>query len=172
VIHLSQRGVLLLIFAVLLGVAAVVVEFAMIRHESEWLGEKLEDEGGRQRDNRITFADNELDLVASVVYAEARAEPYAGQVAVAAVVFNRVQHPGFPSTVPGVIYEPGAFTAVRDGQINLKPDGTAYRAVRAAVNGVDPSGGALYYFNPSRATDPWIRSRQRLTTIGNHVFAL
>ena len=111
-------------------------------------------------------------LLAKLVYGEARGEPYAGQVAVAAVVLNRVASPKFPDTIAGVIYQAGAFTCVSDGQINLAPDDDAVRAARDAMNGWDPSGGAIYYYNPSTATSGWIWSRPVIAVIGRHRFAL
>lgn len=111
-----------------------------------------------------------LNLLARAVYGEARGEPYEGMVAVAAVILNRVRSSNFPSTVAGVIYQPGAFTAVDDGQINLEPNQTAYRAAQDALNGWDPSGGALYYFNPNTATNKWIWSRPLTVVIGKHRF--
>ena len=113
---------------------------------------------------------SELNLLARVVYGEARGEPYAGQVAVAAVVLNRVRSSSFPNTISGVVYQSGAFTAVSDGQINLTPNTTAYNAARDALNGWDPSGGAIYYFNPNTATNAWIWSRPHIVTIGKHRF--
>ena len=111
-----------------------------------------------------------LNLLARLVYGEARGEPYTGQVAVAAVVLNRVKSSSFPNTVAGVVYQSGAFTAVSDGQINLTPKSTAYKAAQDALNGWDPSYGAIYYFNPSTATNSWIWSRPHLVTIGKHRF--
>lgn len=111
-----------------------------------------------------------LDLLAHLVYGEARGEPYNGMVAVAAVALNRVDSANFPSSVAGVIYQKGAFTAVDDGQINLTPNQTAYSAARDALNGWDPSGGALYYFNPNTATNKWIWSRPVTVVIGKHRF--
>ena len=113
-----------------------------------------------------------LDLLARCVYAEARGEPYTGQVAIAAVVLNRVESPSFPNTISGVIYQKGAFTCVSDGQINLTPNQTAYNAARDALNGWDPTNGCIYYYNPATATSSWIWSRQTVVTIGNHVFCL
>lgn len=115
---------------------------------------------------------NDLNLLARCVYAEARGEPYTGQVAVAAVVLNRVKSASFPNTIAGVIYQPYAFTAVDDGQINLTPNSTAYKAAQDALNGWDPTYGCLYYYNPATATSSWIWSRQTVVTIGKHVFAL
>lgn len=113
---------------------------------------------------------NSLDLLARVISAEARGEPYSGQVAVGAVILNRVEHPSFPNTIAGVVYQPGAFTCMVDGQINEPVAESAYRAARDALNGVDPSGGAIYYFNPDTATSAWIWSRPLITVIGKHRF--
>ena len=111
-----------------------------------------------------------VNLLARLVYGEARGEPYTGQVAVGAVVMNRVKSSSFPNTISGVIYQSGAFDAVRDGQINLSPDSTAIKAAQDAINGWDPSYGAIYYFNPSTATNKWIWSRPMTVTIGRHRF--
>ena len=111
-----------------------------------------------------------LDLLARVISAEARGEPYSGQVAVGAVILNRVEHPSFPNTVAGVVYQPGAFTCMVDGQIDQPVADSAYRAARDALNGADPSGGAIYYFNPSTATSGWIWSRPLIKVIGKHRF--
>lgn len=119
-----------------------------------------------------TQSSSDLNLLAKCVYAEARGEPYSGQVAVAAVVLNRVKSASFPNTIAGVIYQPYAFTAVNDGQINLTPNSTAYKAAQDALNGWDPTYGCLYYYNPSTATSSWIWSRQTVVTIGKHVFAI
>ncbi len=113
---------------------------------------------------------SDLNLLAHLVYAEARGEPYAGQVAVAAVVLNRVKSSSFPNSVAGVIYQPGAFDVVSDGQINYAPNNTAINAARDALNGWDPTYGCIYYFNPNTATSSWIWSRPYVTTIGNHRF--
>lgn len=113
---------------------------------------------------------NNLNLLARVVYGEARGEPYTGQVAVAAVVLNRVKSSSFPNSISGVVYQSGAFDAVRDGQINLTPNSTAKKAAQDALNGWDPSYGAIYYFNPSTATNKWIWSRPMTVTIGRHRF--
>ena len=118
-----------------------------------------------------SLTSTELNLLARCVYSEARGEPYAGQVAVAAVVLNRVRSSSFPNTISGVIYQRGAFTAVSDGQINLKPNQTAYNAARDALNGWDPTGGCLYYYNPATATSKWIWSLKVEIKIGKHAFA-
>lgn len=111
-----------------------------------------------------------LNLLARVIYGESRGEPYTGQVAVGAVVMNRVKSSSFPNTISGVVYQSGAFDAVKDGQINLTPDSTAKKAAQDALNGWDPSYGAIYYFNPSTATNKWIWSRPKTITIGKHRF--
>ncbi len=120
--------------------------------------------------NSVTSSD--LYLLAKCVHAEARGEPYVGQVAVAAVILNRVKDAAFPNTISGVIYQPWAFTAVNDGQINLEPNSTAYQAAQDALNGWDPTYGCLYYYNPVTATSKWIFTRQTVVTIGKHVFAI
>lgn len=121
---------------------------------------------------RVYAATSDLQLMARAVNGEARGEPYTGQVAVAAVILNRVKHSSFPNTIAGVIYQPGAFTAVSDGQINapISDDSTVYKACRDAMNGWDPSGGAIYYFNPDTATSSWIWSRELIVQIGKHRF--
>ena len=113
---------------------------------------------------------NDVNLLARVIYGEARGEPYTGQVAVGAVIMNRVKHNSFPNTLASVIYQSGAFDAVADGQVNLSPDSTAKKAAQDAINGWDPSYGAIYYFNPSTATNKWIWSRPLTVVIGKHRF--
>ena len=115
---------------------------------------------------------SEVYLLAKTIYAEGRGEPYVGQVAIGAVVMNRVRSASFPNTISGVVYQKGAFTAVDDGQINLTPNETAMKAARDALNGWDPTGGALYYYNPAVATSSWIFDRQTVTVIGKHIFAI
>lgn len=112
----------------------------------------------------------DLYLLARCVYGEARGEPYKGQVAVAAVILNRTKNSGFPSSIAGVIYQPGAFSVVADGQINLTPDETALRAARDAMNGWDPTGGCLYYYNPDKTSNEWMLARPVALRIGDHVF--
>ena len=114
--------------------------------------------------------ESSVELLARVISAEARGEPYSGQVAVGAVILNRVEHPSFPNTIAGVVYQPGAFTCMVDGQIDQPVADSAYRAARDALNGADPSGGAIYYFNPDTATSAWIWSRPAIKTIGSHRF--
>ncbi|TDG00255.1 spore cortex-lytic enzyme [Paenibacillus piri] len=114
----------------------------------------------------------ELDIMARAIYSEARGESYEGQVAVGAVIMNRIQSDKFPNTIEGVVFQPGAFTAVDDGQFWMTPDATAYKAAQDAVRGWDPTYGSLYYFNPRTATSKWIWSRPQTTQIGNHIFAM
>lgn len=125
----------------------------------------------------VEFAQNEgqtsdIQLLARAINGEARGEDYEGQVAVGAVILNRVKHPDFPNTIAGVIYEPGAFTAVSDGQINhpIDESSTVYKAARDAMNGWDPTNGCVYYFNPNTATNKWIWSKTIVKTIGKHNF--
>lgn len=114
---------------------------------------------------------SDTNLLARAINAEARGEPYEGQVAVGAVILNRVKHPSFPNSISGVIYQPGAFSSVNDGQINLQPSQSCINAARDALNGWDPSYGSIYFYNPAKSTSSWIFSRPRVRTIGNHVFA-
>lgn len=116
------------------------------------------------------FSQNDIQLMANAVYGESRGEPYIGQVAVASVILNRVNHTSFPNSISGVIFEPRAFTAVADGQIWLTPNEQAKKAVIDAINGWDPTGEALYYFNPDTATSGWIWSRPQIKQIGKHIF--
>ncbi|RKP55518.1 spore cortex-lytic enzyme [Cohnella endophytica] len=120
--------------------------------------------------NNMGFTAQDLKIMANAVYGESRGEPYEGQVAVAAVILNRVKSAEFPNSVSGVIYQPGAFTAVADGQINLEPNDKAKKAVKDAMSGWDPSDGCLYYFNPETATSKWIWTRPQYKTIGKHIF--
>ena len=114
--------------------------------------------------------DSNVELLARLISAEARGEPYVGQVAVGAVVMNRTRHPSFPSTIEGVIYQRGAFSCIDDGQFYQPVADSAYRAAREALAGSDPTGGAIYYYNPAKTTNKWIWSRPVLTTIGKHRF--
>ena len=118
-----------------------------------------------------SFSESDVYLLARLIYGEARGESYVGQVAVGAVVMNRIKSASFPNTMSGVIYQKYAFTAVADGQINLTPNETAKKAARDAMNGWDPSYGAIYYYNPAVATSSWIFTRKTTVVIGNHVFA-
>ncbi len=115
-------------------------------------------------------SEHDVALLAKVISAEARGEPYPGQVAVGAVILNRMEHPSFPNTLAGVVYQPGAFTCMVDGQIDQPVAQSARQAAQEALNGSDPSGGAIYYFNPNTATSAWIWSRPLIKVIGNHRF--
>lgn len=130
--------------------------------------------GGSSNNNQSgsSYTNSDLYLLAKCIYAEARGESYTGQVAVGAVILNRVRSSAFPNSVAGVIYQQHAFTAVSDGQINLEPDKTAMNAASDAMNGWDPTYGCLYYYNPAVATSSWIFGRKTVTTIGKHVFAI
>lgn len=128
--------------------------------------------GNSSSSSSSTYSDADINLLARLIYGEARGESYVGQVAVGAVVLNRIKSASFPNTMSGVIYQRYAFTAVDDGQINLTPNATARKAAQDAMNGWDPSYGALYYYNPATATSAWIFSRKTTVTIGNHVFAI
>ncbi|WP_284639146.1 spore cortex-lytic enzyme [Paenibacillus silviterrae] len=121
---------------------------------------------------RLGLSQQDLDLMANAVHGEARGEPYIGQIAVAAVILNRVESASFPNTVSGVIFQPGAFTAVADGQIWLTPNETSRKAVQDALSGMDPTGGCIYYFNPVTATSKWIWSRPQVKQIGKHIFCM
>lgn len=136
---------------------------------------KAPDQAAPQQADKVVnvpqgFSQNDINLMANAVYGEARGEPYEGQVAVAAVILNRVKSPTFPNTISGVIFEPRAFTAVADGQIWLTPNESAKRAVLDAINGSDPTENATYYFNPDTATSAWIWTREQIKTIGKHIF--
>lgn len=125
---------------------------------------------GNSGSSSSSSSSSDVNLLSRLVYGEARGEPYEGQVAVAAVVLNRVKSSSFPNTISGVIYQSGAFNVVSDGQINLTPNSTAKKAAQDALNGWDPSYGSIYYFNPSTATNKWIWSRPHVITIGKHRF--
>ena len=131
----------------------------------------LEGNNGNSGSNS-NYTNSDLYMLAKCIYAEARGESYTGQVAVGAVILNRVASSSFPNTISGVIYQKGAFTAVSDGQINLEPDRTAMNAASDAMNGWDPTYGCIYYYNPAVATSSWIFGRKTVTTIGKHVFAV
>ncbi len=118
------------------------------------------------------FSESEVQLLASIISAESRGEPYEGQVAVGAVIMNRIAHPSFPNTLSGVIYQEGAFSCLYDGGINAAVADSAYQAAREAINGSDPTGGAIYYYNPAKTTNKWIWSRQVVAVIGAHRFAV
>lgn len=116
------------------------------------------------------FTQSEISLLARIISAESRGEPYTGQVAVGAVILNRIDHPSFPNTLAGVIYQPGAFSCINDGQVNEAVSESAKKAAQDAINGWDPSGGAIYYYNPAKSTSKWIFSRPVICTIGAHRF--
>ncbi len=116
------------------------------------------------------YSSSDIYLLARIIGAEARGESYVGQVAVGAVVLNRVRHSSFPDSIAGVVYQSGAFSAVRDSNWSVPPDDTAKKAARDAINGWDPTGGAIYYYNPAKTSNQWIRKRPVITTIGSHVF--
>ncbi len=117
-----------------------------------------------------SHSNSDYQLLGRIISAEARGEPYSGQVAVGAVILNRIKHPSFPDSIAGVIYQPGAFTAVTDGQINQPVADSALKAAREALNGSDPSGGSIYYYNPSKTSNQWMRSRPVIVRIGSHLF--
>lgn len=127
--------------------------------------------GGNSSSNSASIVSSDHRLLAKLVYGEARGESYKGQVAVAAVVLNRVASSSFPNTISGVIYQKGAFSCVSNGSINKTPDSTAIRAALDAMNGWDPTNGCLYFYNPRLTNDRWIRTRTIVTVIGNHSFA-
>ncbi len=122
--------------------------------------------------NNASYTDSDVYLLAKTIHAEARGESYIGQVAVGAVILNRVKSPEFPNTISGVVYQPWAFTAVHDGQINLEPNEQSIRAAKDALNGWDPSYGCLFYYNPDKATSQWIFTTQTVTQIGSHIFSI
>ncbi|RCX18790.1 N-acetylmuramoyl-L-alanine amidase [Anaerobacterium chartisolvens] len=126
---------------------------------------------GEAESSAANWKSSDVKLLAHLIHGEARGEPYTGKVAVAAVVMNRIRDSRFPKTISGVIYQPGAFDAVADGQINLEPDDSSRKAARDALNGWDPSYGCIYYYNPSTATSNWIWTRQIIVKIGKHNFA-
>ncbi|NCC67779.1 MAG: spore cortex-lytic enzyme [Clostridia bacterium] len=159
------------------GIYGSGTEAAVKKFQARW-GLTVDGKCGTQTLNALGISasatqgaiSGDVALLARLISAEARGEPYSGQVAVGAVVLNRVEHPSFPNTIAGVIYQSGAFTCITDGQWNAAVADSAYSAARDALNGWDPSGGAIYYFNPSTATSSWIWSRPYLTTIGKHRF--
>ncbi|NLP43653.1 MAG: spore cortex-lytic enzyme [Peptococcaceae bacterium] len=132
---------------------------------------KLTGESQNASGKQVGFKNSDVQLLAQCIYSEGRGEPYVGQVAIGACVMNRIKHPSFPNTIAGIIYQPGAFSAVDDGQINLQPDETAFKAAREAMNGSDPTGGAIYYFNPDKTSNKFIWSRPQIKKIGKHIFA-
>lgn len=128
--------------------------------------------GGSGGGNYGGFSESDIQLLAKIISAESRGEPYQGQVAVGAVIMNRIAHPSFPNTLSGVIYQEGAFSCLYDGGVNAAVTDSAYQAAREAINGSDPTGGAIYYYNPAKTTNKWIWSRQVVAVIGAHNFAI
>lgn len=126
--------------------------------------------GTQQGSGSGLYSQSDINLLANIISAEARGEPFEGQVAVGAVVLNRVEHPSFPDSIAGVVYQPGAFTAITDGQINEAVAASAQKAAREALAGADPSGGAIYYYNPDKTSNKWIRTRPVIKRIGAHLF--
>lgn len=151
------------------GIAGPKTKEKLLAATSDWQGGNRVGTGA-SLGSAYTLSRNDRQLMAQAVYGEARGEPYEGQVAVAAVILNRLKDSQFPDTVSGVIFEPLAFTAVADGQIWLEPDESAHKAVQDAINGWDPSLNALYYFNPETATSKWIWTRPQIKQIGRHIF--
>ena len=174
------------------GIAGASTKTALVnnsQYNREWVmdqinkGNRFTHYGGQSLENQVQqgtknsqvqlpgkYSEQDLQLMANAVYGEARGEPYEGQVAVAAVILNRLESPDFPNSISGIIFQPRAFTAVADGQIWLEPNEQAKRAVLDAMNGWDPSENALYYFNPETATSGWIWSRPQIKQIGDHIF--
>lgn len=160
------------------GVVGAKTKEKLVKATANWNGSYNEERAtgiGRPQPintsyNSYGLSENDIALMANAVYGEARGESFEGQVAVAAVILNRIKDPNFPDTIYGVIFEPRAFTAVADGQIYLTPNETAKKAVREALNGRDPTYGCIYYFNPDTATSAWIWTREQIITIGKHIF--
>jgi N-acetylmuramoyl-L-alanine amidase len=135
--------------------------------------ERMEYTQAQAKSSKVgTVSSNDVYVLSKIIAGEARGEPFIGQVAVGAVIANRVRNPNFPNSVYGVVFEPGAFTAVSDGQYYRAPTASSVKAARSAISGWDPSGGAIYYWNPATATSKWIWSRRIITRIGKHVFGL
>ena len=174
------------------GIAGAKTKTTLVnnsQYNREWVmdqinkGTRFTHYGGQSLENQVQegtknsqvqlpgkYSEQDLQLMANAVYGEARGEPYEGQVAVAAVILNRLESPDFPNSISGIIFQPRAFTAVADGQIWLEPNERAKQAVLDAMNGWDPSENALYYFNPATATSEWIWSRPQIKQIGDHIF--
>lgn len=132
------------------------------------LGIDAEDKSSSNNDGE--FSNSDVQLLARIISAEARGEPYTGQVAIGAVILNRIEHPSFPNTLSGVIYQPGAFSCLNDGQVDQPVADSANRAAQDAINGLDPSNGAIYYYNPQKTSNKFMLSRPVITTIGKHKF--
>ncbi|HHV64429.1 MAG TPA: spore cortex-lytic enzyme [Peptococcaceae bacterium] len=131
---------------------------------------RLTGESTTSSGKKVGYKNSDVQLLARCIYSEGRGEPYIGQVAIGACVMNRLKHPSFPNTIAGIIYQPQAFSAVADGQINLQPDETAIKAAREAMSGSDPTGGAIYYFNPAKTKNKFMWSRPQIKKIGKHIF--
>lgn len=149
-----------------------IKELNNLKNNKIYIGQRLIIPKISNTSSRSLNVDRDVYLLAKLIYAESRGEPFEGQVAVGAVVLNRLKDPRFPKSIKDIIYEPYAFTSVVDGQINLTPDATAIKAAELAFKGWDPSGGALYYFNPEKSTSKWIWTRKIIKKIGNHLFAI
>ncbi len=167
-----KKKVVLLTAVLLILLAAL---WQQLWHESRG-GERNSPEGAlevvvKSSSKGGTVSSNDVYVLSKIISGEARGESYVGQVAVGAVIVNRAKNPNFPNTVYGVVFEPGAFDAVSDGQYYRPPAAAAVKAARAAINGWDPTGGALYYWNPATATSRWVWSRPVIARIGKHVFA-
>lgn len=137
-------------------------------------GQALQTQSGENKTSSgkaIGYKNSDTELLARCISAEARGEPYMGQVAVAAVILNRIESSAFPNSIPAIVYQPGAFSSVDDGQINQSPSESAVKASREAMNGSDPTHGCIYFFNPAKSTSKWIWSREQVLTIGKHIFA-
>ncbi|CAM3513933.1 spore cortex-lytic enzyme [Marinicrinis lubricantis] len=152
------------------GIVGSQTKNKLVRATPNWQPEQGYKKQGGYVPTAYSISSNDMKLLARAVYSEARGEPYEGQVAVAAVILNRVASELFPNTISGVIFQPGAFTAVADGQFWLEPNDSAYAAAKDALNGWDPTYNALYYFNPDTATSAWIWSRPQIKKIGKHIF--
>ena len=171
--HTVKRGESLYIISKQFGTTVNAIKRENgLKSDQIYPGQVLRIPGGPTASRSGSYTQDDLYWLARAVFGEARGEPYEGQVAVAAVILNRVESPKFPDTIKGVIFEPLAFTAVADGQIYLQPNSTAIKAARVALNGWDPSGGALYYWNPAKATSKWIWTRTIIKRIGRHDFGI
>ena len=160
------------------GIFGTRTKNAVIKFQKD-MGLKADGIAGKQTLKALGLAENDsyggysssdYELLARIISAESRGEPYMGQVAVGAVVLNRIEHPSFPDTLSGVVYQKGAFSCLYDGQFWENIEDSAYKAATDAINGLDPSGGAIYYYNPVKSTNKWILSRPIITTIGDHRF--
>ena len=172
--HKVKAGDTLFLLSKKYGVAITSIKMENgLRSNTLMIGQQLRIPSGNTSRSSINsnFSQDDVNWLAKTVYSEARGEPYEGQVAVAAVVLNRLQSGNFPNTIRGIVFEPLAFSAVADGQIYMTPNPLAVQAAKDALAGWDPSGGALYYWNPAKATSKWIWSRPIIKRIGNHVFA-